>query len=241
MAAPRPIRPPVTGSVLKNSISRHNACRWTRRHFRSAFSPTIASPSRRSFSAIERILLSAGAEALILSSPETSPVFHLGAKYLARRWSEGEKRRVRGDARGGGGRGAGRRRERKGRPERAFPGVRTKDATPDRFRGTRAERKRVLGMVELCEEGERERKARNRFRRGAPVFSNFRAHEGSGFVSPSRSSLFSAKVCRNGKGYRGHRLCSLTWTESVGIISFTRIVKRLSLANYVAFDNHRDL
>lgn len=27
MAAPRPIRPAVTASVLKNSISRHNACR----------------------------------------------------------------------------------------------------------------------------------------------------------------------------------------------------------------------
>lgn len=82
--------------------------------------------------------LSSG-DSSLFSRPAVSSVFHLRAKYLARRWwPDGEKRQ---------GWHGGVRKERAGL--RAFPGVRTKGATLGRLGGTRVERKRVVGAVRV--------------------------------------------------------------------------------------------
>lgn len=192
MAAPCPIKPAVTASVLKNSISRHNACRLNFCHFRSAFSPTIP-PSLAPAVDLPRSRIPPSPSSGDSPPPPLrewfSLVFHLRAKYLARRRrSEGEKRQGCGTGRGRGGRREGARAARKKGPAspRAFPRVRTKGATLDRLGGTRAERKRVVGHVEALKKASREEREIDFSRRGAPVFSNFRARaRAGGFVLSS--------------------------------------------------------
>lgn len=116
-------------------------------HFRFAFNPTITSPYSSIYLDREFLLrCQAARNSSLLSRPAASSVFHLRAKYLARRWWPKDEKRQ--GWHGGVGK------ERAGL--RAFPGVRTKGATLGRLGGTHVERKRVVELRQSSEESKRE-------------------------------------------------------------------------------------